>query len=219
MYSPRRRWLGHKLGLHYANPILASLHLNLSPESLELLRIWGPLVVGAVAATLAVLILGWPINFLLSWGFRAFNKLFDFSTVLYTRSVSGLLRVNLLVLLVYGGLLGLTWWGFNNTPTGFIPQQDKGYLLVNVQLPDAASSTRTKAVVERVEKIARATKGVKHAVAISGQSILLGANASNYGALYLMLDEFEERTTPDLSGEAIAQTLQGAFRKRCRLLS
>src|SRR5262249_51221016 len=59
--------------------------------------------------------------------------------------------------------------------------------------------------------IARHTPGVKHAVAISGQSILLGANASNFGALYLMLDDFDRRTAPGLSGEAIAQTLQERF--------
>lgn len=212
-FTPVGAWLGHKLGLHYAAPILASMHLDLSPESLDLLRTWGPIVAGALAATVIGLVLGWPINLLLGWTFRAFNKFFDLSTSLYTSSVSGLLRVNLLVLVIYGGLLGLTWWGFNNTPTGFIPQQDKGYLLVNVQLPDAASSTRTKDVVQHIEKIALGTKGVKHAVAISGQSILLGANASNYGALYLMLDEFDERTAPDLSGEAIAQTLQERFQK------
>ncbi len=168
---------------------------------------------GAVVATLVGLFLRWPLNLLLGWSFRAFNKFFDFSTILYTTSVSGLLRVNLLVLMIYGGLLALTWWGFTHTPTGFIPQQDKGYLLVNVQLPDAASSTRTKEVVQQIEKIARDTKGVKHAVAISGQSILLGANASNFGALYLMLDGFDQRTTPDLTGEAIAQGLEERFQK------
>src|SRR5207302_7527736 len=132
--------------------------------------------------------------------FQAFNRGFDLSTTAYTRAVSGLLRVAPLVLLLYGGLLGLTWWGFQTTPTGFIPQQDKGYLLVNVQLPDAASVGRTSAVVRQIEEIALDTPGVKHTVAISGQSILLGANASNFGALYLMLDDFEKRNKPELSG-------------------
>src|SRR5205807_3813003 len=105
--------------------------------------------------------------YLLGWSFQQFNRAFDFSTGAYTRAVSGLLRVSLLVLVVYGGLLGLTWWGFTHTPTGFIPQQDKGYLLVNVQLPDAASVTRTSDVVQRVEGIALDTPGIKHTVAIS----------------------------------------------------
>src|SRR5262249_36322175 len=115
--------------------------------------------------------------------------------------------------LAYGGLLYLTYWSFTGTPTGFIPAQDKGYLLVNVQLPDAASVGRTREVVERIEAIALKTPGVKHSVAISGQSILLGANASNFGALYLMLDDFERRAGPGLSSEAIAAALQERFQK------
>jgi multidrug efflux pump len=217
-FTPVGAWLGHKLGLHYApaltatiNSIQEALHWDLGPDALDWVRNLGPIVAGAVAGTLVGLLLGWLLNPLLGVAFRAFNRFFDFSTSLYTSTVSVLLRVNLVVLLIYGGLLALTYWGFTNTPTGFIPQQDKGYLLVNVQLPDAASSTRTKEVVEKVEQIARATKGVNHAVAISGQSILLGANASNFGALYLMLDSFDERTSPDLSSEAIAQTLQEKF--------
>ena len=74
-----------------------------------------------------------------------------------------LLRVSVLVLVVYGGLLGLTYWGFIRTPTGFIPAQDKGYLLVNVQLPDSASLERTERVMQRIEEIAAArSPGVKH---------------------------------------------------------
>jgi multidrug efflux pump len=154
-----------------------------------------------------------PVNYLLGWSFQAFNRAFDFSVGAYTGAVSRLLRVSLVVLAVYGGLLGLTWWGFTRTPTGFIPQQDKGYLLVNVQLPDAASVTRTQDVVRQIEAIALQTPGVKHTVAISGQSILLGANASNFGALYLMLDDFDRRTRPELSGDAIAATLQDRLQK------
>src|SRR5205823_5031770 len=97
---------------------------------------------------------------------------------------------------------------FTHTPTGFIPQQDKGYLLVNIRLPDAASVARTQDVVERIEAIALKSPGVKHSVAIAGQSILLNANASNFGALYLMLDDFEHRTGRQLSGDAIAAALQ-----------
>ena len=63
------------------------------------------------------------------------------------------------MLVVYGGLLWLTYWGFTRTPTGFIPPQDKGYLLVNVQLPDAASLERTQAVMRRVEEIDRQAAG------------------------------------------------------------
>jgi multidrug efflux pump len=207
-FPPLGAWLGHKLGVHWAGTLLTALNLPLSPETIDLLRVWGPIAAGAVLATLLGVLLGGPINLLLSWAFRLFNGAFELSTTAYTRAVSGFLRVSLLVLLVYGGLLGLTWWGFTHTPNGFIPQQDKGYLLVNVQLPDAASVARTKEVVERIEQIALETPGIKHTVAISGQSILLGANASNFGALYLMLDDFEHRTGKKLSSEAIAAKLQ-----------
>jgi multidrug efflux pump subunit AcrB len=161
----------------------------------------------AVGITAAVLgaVLSWVL-------FRVFNRAFDWLTHLYTGAVGKLLRVSVLVLAVYGGLLFLTYEGFTRTPTGFIPTQDKGYLLVNVQLPDAASAERTQEVVHAIERIAINTPGVSHTVAVSGQSILLNANAPNFGAMYVMLDEFHARTAPDLSGDAIAAGLQAAFR-------
>jgi multidrug efflux pump len=168
---------------------------------------------GALVGLLAGWLLRRPMNAALGAIFRGFNFLFDMVIAVYGRVVGGLLRVSLLMLLLYGGLLYLTYWGFMRTPTGFIPQQDKGYLLVNVQLPDAASVTRTREVVQRLEEIALETDGVRHSVAISGQSALLNANASNFGAMYLMLDEFEQRRGPSLSSEAIAATLQERFQK------
>jgi multidrug efflux pump subunit AcrB len=211
-------WLGHKLGIHWAGPALGALHLNLPPALADSLRLWAPIVLGALAGLAVGLgelllgrLLGSPINFVLGWSFRAFNRAFDFSTGVYARAVGGLLRVSAVVLVVYGGLLVLTWWGFTRTPTGFIPPQDKGYLLVNVQLPDASSVWRTEKAVQHIEQIAREVPGVKHTVAISGQSILLNANAPNFGALYLMLDDFEHRTKDDLTGDAIAAKLQERF--------
>jgi hydrophobe/amphiphile efflux-1 (HAE1) family protein len=129
------------------------------------------------------------------------------------RAVRGLLRASLIALLVYAGLLGLTYSEFVRAPTGFIPQQDKGYLLLNVQLPDSAAVDRTQKVMAHIENIARATPGVEHTVGISGQSLILNANAPNFGSLYVMLKPFEERTGPGLSADAIAATL----RQRCRL--
>lgn len=167
-----------------------------------------PWTVGAIAA-----ILGWlfarPLNHILDWSFHLFNRGFNYSTALYGRAVGMLLRVSFFVLVVYGGLLLLTWWSFTNTPTGFIPAQDKGYLLVNVQLPDAASAERTTKVMHRIETIAANTKGVSHTVAIAGQSLLLGANAPNFGAMYVMLDDFQHRTR---SSDAIADELQSQLR-------
>ncbi|HEV8061155.1 MAG TPA: efflux RND transporter permease subunit, partial [Gemmataceae bacterium] len=87
--------------------------------------------------------------------------------------------------------------------------------LVNVQLPDSASTGRTNQLMRQIEKMALDTPGVKHTVAIAGQSILLNANAPNFGAIYLMLDDFPERTKRGLSGDVIAarlrSTLQSEF--------
>jgi multidrug efflux pump len=169
--------------------------------------------VAALAAGVATaLVAGWfvgrPLNWLLGWFFWGFNAAFDFSTALYARVVGVLLRVSLLALVVYGGLLGLTWWGFTRTPTGFIPQQDKGYLLVNVQLPDSASLQRTEHVMRDLEKVAQKAPGVAHTVSIGGQSVLLNANAPNFGSMYVMLAPFEERLKPGLSGDEIAARLR-----------
>jgi multidrug efflux pump len=213
-FVPLLAWVGHKLGRTWAAPALAALDLDISPAQYEFLRQWGPALAGGAVGAVAGLLLGRPLNALLGGSFRQFNRGFDRSTGAYTWAVGGLLRVSLLVLLLYGGLLYLTWWGFSSTPTGFIPAQDKGYLLVNVQLPDAASMPRTRDVVQRLEDIALRTRGVKHSVAIAGQSILLNAGASNFGALYLMLDDFEHRKGPELSSETIAARLQEQFQKK-----
>src|SRR5436305_4846673 len=157
-------WLGHKFGGRWLTAAAAAAGLNLPAWVLE----WGPVAAGAVLATLAGVFLGRPLNFLLGWSFRKFNEYFDRSTATYTRLVGALLRVSAVAVLLYGGLLALTWWGFTHAPSGFIPQQDKGYLLVNVQLPDAASVRRTQDVVQRIEKMALDTPGVKHTVAIAG---------------------------------------------------
>jgi multidrug efflux pump subunit AcrB len=165
---------------------------------------WLAALLGLVAGSL----LGWPLNRILDRAFRLFNRGFNYGTRLYTRAVGLALRGSVLVLVVYVGLLGLTWRGFDRAPRGFIPMQDKGYLLVNVQLPDAASVERTSRVMRRIEALAAQTPGVRHTVAIAGQSLLLGANAPNFGAMYVMLDEFPNRAAPDRSGDAIAASLQ-----------
>ena len=156
--------------------------------------------------------LAWLMDVSLGWFFRLFNRLFEAGTSVYTRIVGMLLRVSLIALAVYGGLLFCTYWEFAHAATGFVPDQDKGYLLLNVQLPDSASVQRTKEVVARIEKIAKDTPGVAHTVAISGQSLIQNANAPNLGSLYVMLDEFGDRRGPELSADGIAASL----RKSCQ---
>jgi multidrug efflux pump len=152
------------------------------------------------------------LDLLLGWFFRMFNAAFGAGTAFYAWLVGGLLRASLVVLLAYGGLLVLTYWEFKHAPTGFIPQQDKGYLLLSVQLPDSASVERTQRVMARIETLARGTPGVEHTVGISGQSLILNANAPNLGSMYVLLKEFAQRQGPGLTADAIGD----ALRERCR---
>jgi multidrug efflux pump len=133
------------------------------------------------------------LDFCFGWFFKGFNKLFNATTELYGHVVSWCLRLAVIGMLIYVGLLGLTYWGFTQVPVGFIPTQDKGYLLCNVQLPDSASLQRTQDTMRRAEEIALKEPGVGHTVTISGQSFLLNANGSNLGTMFVVLDEFEKR--------------------------
>ncbi|MFO0897631.1 MAG: efflux RND transporter permease subunit [Pirellulales bacterium] len=153
-----------------------------------------------------------PINKALAVFFRGFNWVFDRITDLYGRTVARCLRLSAIVLILYVGLLGLTYFGFVTLPKGFIPAQDKGYLVVNVQLPDAASLERTTAVVKKVEKIARENGGVAHTVSADGMSFVQNsAISSNFGSCYVVLKEFGERRSHEFGANAIEQTLRKQF--------
>jgi multidrug efflux pump len=158
--------------------------------------------------------LGWflihPVNRLLDYFFRAFNWTFARTTHVYGKTVGWCLRLSVIVLIVYVGLIGLTGFGFTRIPTGFVPIQDKGYLVANIQLPDSASLERTVEVTDTVEKIALETPGVAHTVAIPGTSFVLNANSSNYSNIFIILKPFQERRDLALTGEAIS----GALRAR-----
>jgi hydrophobe/amphiphile efflux-1 (HAE1) family protein len=167
--------------------------------------------IAAAAGAIASSALALPLNLLLGWLFRGFNRGFFYATGAYTRTVGASLRLSVLVLVLYGGLLALTYAAFDRAPKGFIPTQDKGYLLVNVQLPDSASVLRTQRVMRQIENLARQSPGVSHTVAVTGQSILLNANAPNFGAMFVMLDDFHDRRSRDLSGDAIAARLEETF--------
>ncbi len=160
---------------------------------------------GAKRDILAIL-----LNVSLGWFFKLFNGVFSVGTTAYTNIVAVMLRVSLIVLMVYVGLLYATYWSFAHTPTGFIPAQDKGYLLLNVQLPDSASVSRTREVMKQLEAIASSIEGVEHTVSLSGQSLLLGASASNFGSMNVILKPFEDRK--GLSSDSIGASIS----ERCR---
>src|SRR5207249_731407 len=130
----------------------------------------------------------------LGWFFSGFNRVFRSSTEAYSRTVGRLLRLTVPVLVVYFGLLALTYFGFKNVPTGFIPPQDKGYIAMMAQLPDAASLERTGEVVDRISKIARETPGVKATIDLAGLSPISLTASPNAGTIFVILDDFAKRT-------------------------
>jgi multidrug efflux pump len=141
--------------------------------------------------------------------FRAFNAAFDVITDIYGRWVGRLLRVSLLVLLVYAGLMGLTWHGFATVPAGFIPEQDKGYLVVNASLPEGASLDRTEEVVRRMTSIISQTEGVAHTIAVPGYNLLNSTNQPNSGGMFVILAPFEERkSNSSLAADSLAAGLR-----------
>jgi len=149
------------------------------------------------------------INRLLSWVFAGFNRLFDVMIAAYGASVGRFLRISVVVLLIYGGLLAATAYALVKVPRGFIPEQDKGYLVVNAQLPDGANLTRTDALVRKLSERFRAIDGVAHTIDVPGYSTVLSTNLSNAGGMFVILDSFEERAgNKKLSGPAIAQALR-----------
>ncbi len=178
------------------------------------------------------LILGWfiihPVNRVLGAFFRGFNRGFDHITTFYGWSLGKMLHLSLIVLLIYGILLGVTYWVFLEAPTGFVPQQDMGRLTVSVQLPDSSSLERTIAAVALVDKITRATPGVAHTQAINGVSFVQQANSPNFGSIFVVLAPFAERRAPraeqqeamkalkmrDLKDESIMKALRAQWKEK-----
>jgi multidrug efflux pump len=168
----------------------------------------GVFAVGAVGGWFA----GIFVNKLLAAFFAGFNWFFDVTINVYGKVVAGLLRVSLIALLVYAGLMGATAFGFRAVPVGFIPEQDKGYLVLNAQLPDGASLDRTDAVVREMSKIAREEDGVDHTIDLPGYSTVLSTNISNVGGMFVILEPFEERAgKKELSAPEIMKRLRQKF--------
>ena len=142
------------------------------------------------------------------WLFRGFNRLFENSRNGYLSMLGRLLRHCGIGLALYAGLLALTWFGFHRVPTGFVPPQDKGYLIAFVQLPDGASVERTKAVSDRMSRIIRENPGVGSVVEIVGLSFVTLGNQANAASMFIPLKPFKERVKQGLTGEVIARQLQ-----------
>ncbi|MDR8362863.1 MULTISPECIES: efflux RND transporter permease subunit [Pseudomonas] len=145
------------------------------------------------------------------WLFRPFNRFFDKASHGYVGTVGRVIRSSGIALLVYAGLMVLTFFGFSNTPTGFVPGQDKQYLVAFAQLPDAASLDRTEDVIKRMSDLALKQPGVESAVAFPGLSINGFTNSPNAGIVFVTLKPFDERKDPSMSAGAIAGALNGQY--------
>jgi multidrug efflux pump len=167
-------------------------------------------------------ILGWllirPVNYVLGKIFRGFNVIFDKITSAYGWTIGHGLRICVLILCVYVALLYGTYWSMGHAPTGFIPEQDQGYLLVNVMLPDSASLERTQAVMSKLDALALGgdingkhfdqIPGVDHTLSVAGQSILLSANGSNWGSTFVILKPFDKRHSHEEYDAVIAEKIR-----------
>ena len=148
---------------------------------------------------------------LLGWFFHPFNRAFKWVGEKYSHGVAKILRRSVAALVIYAGLVVMTGWGFNKVPTGFVPTQDKQYLIAFAQLPDAASLDRTDAVIRRMSEIGMKQPGVENAVAFPGLSISGFSAAPNAGIVFFTLKPFDERKSPQESGGAIAGALNAQF--------
>jgi len=205
-------WLGYTLATPWLVHWGADWNLTTGYDE-HLVRL-----IASSAAVVFGLALGWfistPLNWILARLFHGFNVGFRATTRLYTRFIGMMLRVTVIVLVLYGGLLGLTWWTYRELPQGFVPSQDMGYLLLSIQLPDSASSERTLKTVKQIEQICLSTPGIKTTSAVSGMSFFLNATGSNFGSMFVILEPFEERRgDPERASDKVLAKLRGRFAK------
>ncbi|AMX03261.1 efflux RND transporter permease subunit [Microbulbifer thermotolerans] len=146
------------------------------------------------------------IDRLFGWLFRPFNRFFSKNAERYQGLVSRSLKRRGAVFAVYALLLAATAFMFNQVPGGFIPTQDKTYLVGSIRLPEGASLDRTEAVARRVSELALETEGIAHAAGFVGFNALQRTNTPNVGTVFVLFDDFNER---DRSAEEIAAELNG----------
>ena len=148
--------------------------------------------------------LGAPVR----WFFRGFNALFDALSRGYGALTSRMIRLAVIVLAVYGGLIAVTALQIRAVPTGLIPQLDRGYLIVAFQLPPGSSLERTDAVIRKASDILLARPGVENSIAIVGLDGSTFTNAPNAGVVFVRLTDFKERAAKGLTTRDIVSDLR-----------
>ncbi len=144
---------------------------------------------------------------------RAFNRVHAWIEYAYVAVVSVLVRHVFLIMLAYLGLIALTAWWYVRVPTGFLPTEDQGYILVSIQLPDAASQERTRAILAKTDAILAATPAVETWTSIGGMSILEGSSAPNSATLFVTFVPWEKRLPRGDTLDAILGHLRSEFGK------
>lgn len=135
----------------------------------------------------------------LAWFFRMFNAMFEKVTGGYLAGVRGALRWTFLTLGVLGALLVGTWGLMEKVPTGFVPEEDQGYFMVNVMLPPAASLERNNAVMKKLEEYFEKKPGVQDALTLGGMNLLNSSTSSYTSSMFIILDDWSKRTTEETS--------------------
>ncbi|QDT67793.1 Efflux pump membrane transporter BepE [Planctomycetes bacterium MalM25] len=153
------------------------------------------------------------MNLAFGWFFRPFNAAFDWLSGLYAGSIRRIVRLGFIMLLFYGGMLYATRMSFDIVPTGFIPEQDQGYLLLTAQLPDSASLARTDDVVKQMNEIVMGTPGVSHSVALGGFSGATMVQAPNAATCFATLTDAKERARQGRTVDVLVKELREKFQE------
>lgn len=143
--------------------------------------------------------------------FRGFDNLFARLEKRYGGVTQGVVSRSRSMMLVFLGLIALTVWLFGGVPTGFLPIEDQGYVMANVQLPDAASLERTAQLLDDMDEVLENTPGVKDWISLGGFSMLDNTNVSNSATIFVVMDPWEDRTTWETSQEGILAHLARSF--------
>ncbi len=143
-----------------------------------------------------------------SWYFKLFNKFMKKTTGWYTLVVSKLARKTLIVMILFVVICVFSYKGLGALPTGFLPDEDEGYLFLNVELPDGSSLQRTKKITDKVNDLLKRTPGVENYVTITGYSLLNGVASTNSAAYFVTLKPWSQRKSDELSCFNICRSLQ-----------
>jgi HAE1 family hydrophobic/amphiphilic exporter-1 len=139
--------------------------------------------------------------------FGLFNRTIDRTTTGYTAVVGGLLRKTVIGGAIFAAMLVAVYFGLTSLPGGFVPPEDEGYFMISAQLPDAASLGRTQEVMDEVAAILEETEGIRGSIVVGGFSLLDSVVAPNAGVAWVVLDHWDERSSPDLHIQAVVDSI------------